>query len=72
MLAEPIQTVMRRYGLENPYDRLKAFTRGKAITRKDLAALVDSLEIPAAEKDRLKAMTPASYVGIAAGLSRSI
>ncbi|MGH1359043.1 MAG: adenylosuccinate lyase [Burkholderiaceae bacterium] len=70
VLAEPIQTVMRRYGLENPYDRLKAFTRGKAITREDLIALVDSLEIPAAERDRLKAMTPASYTGLAAGLAR--
>ncbi len=72
VLAEPIQTVMRRYGLENPYDRLKAFTRGKAITREDLMALVDSLEIPAAERERLKAMTPAAYVGMAAALTQSI
>lgn len=70
VLAEPIQTVMRRYGLPNPYDRLKAFTRGKAISRDDLLAFVDTLEIPAAERDRLKAMTPASYVGLAEKLAR--
>lgn len=70
VLAEPIQTVMRRYGLANPYDRLKAFTRGKAISRDDLLAFVDTLEIPPAERDRLKAMTPASYVGLAEKLAR--
>ena len=70
VLAEPVQTVMRRYGLANPYDRLKAFTRGKAISREDLLAFVDTLEeIPAAERERMKAMTPASYVGLAAQLA---
>ncbi|MFK7964634.1 MAG: adenylosuccinate lyase [Burkholderiaceae bacterium] len=70
VLAEPIQTVMRRYGLPNPYDRLKAFTRGKAISRDDLLAFVDTLEIPAPERERLKALTPASYVGLAEKLAR--
>lgn len=69
VMAEPIQTVMRRYGLANPYDRLKAFTRGKAISQADMLAFVDSLEIPEPERERLKAMTPASYVGIAGKLA---
>ena len=73
VLAEPIQTVMRRYGLENPYDRLKAFSRGKAIGREDILAFIETLhEIPAAERERLKAMTPAAYTGIAAALAGRI
>lgn len=73
VLAEPVQTVMRRYGLASPYDRLKAFTRGRAITREDLHAFIDSLEeLPAAERARLKAMTPADYTGMAATLARRI
>ncbi len=72
VLAEPIQTVMRRYDLPNPYERLKALTRGKSITREAIAEFVRSLEIPAAERDRLLAMTPASYTGLAAGLARRL
>jgi adenylosuccinate lyase len=70
VLAEPIQTVMRRHGLAEPYERLKALTRGKAIDAAALAAFIDTLELPAAERERLKALTPASYTGMAAALAR--
>ncbi len=70
VLAEPIQTVMRRYGLPEPYERLKALTRGKAITREDVAAFIETLELPEAEKARLRALSPASYTGSAAALAR--
>jgi adenylosuccinate lyase len=71
VLAEPIQTVMRRYGASNPYERLKALTRGQRITREDIAAFIDTLaEVPPAERERLKAMTPASYTGLAESLAR--
>jgi adenylosuccinate lyase len=69
VLAEPVQTVMRRHGLPNPYERLKELTRGKDITRETLAAFIDTLELPIAERDRLKAMTPANYIGLAARLA---
>ena len=72
VLAEPIQTVMRRYQLPNPYERLKALTRGKTITREAIAAFIRTLEIPPAERDRLLAMTPASYTGHAAALAKRI
>jgi adenylosuccinate lyase len=73
VLAEPIQTVMRRYGVANPYEQLKALTRGKGgINRETLHAFIDGLAIPDGEKARLKAMTPASYTGIAAELARQI
>jgi len=72
VLAEPIQTVMRRYGLPNPYERLKELTRGKAITRESIAAFIRTLELPEAEKQRLLAMTPGSYIGKAAELARGI
>jgi adenylosuccinate lyase len=71
VLAEPIQTVMRRYGAANPYERLKELTRGRTITREAIAAFIDTLvEVPLAERERLKAMTPGSYVGLAAGLAK--
>lgn len=70
VLAEPIQTVMRRYGVHGAYEKLKEVTRGKTVAPADLHALVRSLEIPQAEKDRLLAMTPASYIGKAAELAR--
>ncbi|NBQ86816.1 MAG: adenylosuccinate lyase [Betaproteobacteria bacterium] len=70
VLAEPIQTVMRRYGVQGAYEKLKDVTRGKTVRAADLHALIASLEIPQAEKDRLLAMTPASYVGMAAELAR--
>jgi adenylosuccinate lyase len=72
VLAEPIQTVMRRYGVEEPYEKLKELTRGKSIDRDTLQAFVDKLEIPEAAKRRLKALTPATYVGNAADQARKI
>jgi adenylosuccinate lyase len=73
VLAEPIQTVMRRYGAANPYERLKELTRGKAITREALHAFIDTLaEVPAGERERLKAMTPATYLGLAPALAARI
>jgi adenylosuccinate lyase len=73
VLAEPIQTVMRRYGAANPYERLKELTRGKAITREALAAFIDTLaEVPAPERERLKALTPGAYTGLAAVLAARI
>ncbi len=73
VLAEPIQTVMRRYGVANPYEQLKELTRGKAgMTRETLHAFIDGLAIPDAEKTRLKTMTPGSYTGVAAELARQI
>ncbi len=71
VLAEPIQTVMRRYGAANPYERLKELTRGRTITREAIAAFIDTLvEVPAAERERLKAMKPGSYTGLAAILAK--
>ncbi|MDR7378526.1 adenylosuccinate lyase [Rhodoferax ferrireducens] len=70
VLAEPIQTVMRRYGVQGAYEKLKEVTRGKTVTAEALHGLIASLEIPEAEKQRLLAMTPGSYTGIAAELAR--
>ena len=72
VLAEPIQTVMRRYGVQGAYEKLKEVTRGKRVNATDLHRLIESLEIPAADKQRLLAMTPASYVGQAAELARRV
>jgi adenylosuccinate lyase len=73
VLAEPIQTVMRRYGAANPYERLKDLTRGKTITREAIAAFIDTLtEVPAAERLRLKALTPAGYIGLATRLAADV
>ena len=72
VLAEPIQTVMRRYQLPNPYERLKELTRGKVITREAIAVFIHTLEIPPAERDRLLAMTPGSYTGKAAELAKRL
>jgi len=72
VLAEPIQTVMRRYGVPNPYEQLKELTRGKGITAQALAEFVDRLPIPLPERERLRAMTPASYIGKAAELARRV
>ncbi|MDQ6679861.1 MAG: adenylosuccinate lyase [Pseudomonadota bacterium] len=72
VLAEPIQTVMRLYRLPDAYERLKELTRGKAITREAIRGFIASLELPAAERDRLLAMTPASYIGAAAELARGV
>ncbi|MFM1989708.1 MAG: adenylosuccinate lyase [Pseudomonadota bacterium] len=72
VLAEPVQTVMRRYGVPNPYEQLKELTRGKGISAEALAAFVDGLAIPDDAKARLRAMTPAGYVGKAAELARRV
>ena len=69
ILAEPIQTVMRRYGVPEPYEKLKALTRGRAVTRELLEDFIDTLDIPAEARDRLRALTPATYVGIAPRLT---
>ncbi len=72
VLAEPIQTVMRRYGIENPYEQLKELTRGKGgISKTTLHAFIETLEIPADAKARLLAMTPANYIGKAATLAKN-
>ena len=68
VLAEPIQTVMRRYGIEKPYEKLKELTRGKRVDEAAMRAFIDSLAIPDAEKARLKTMTPATYIGYAVEL----
>jgi adenylosuccinate lyase len=72
VLAEPIQTVMRRFGLPQPYEQLKKFTRGEAMTRELMQGFIAGLDIPQAEKDRLLAMTPGSYTGKAAELARRV
>ncbi|MEY1661909.1 adenylosuccinate lyase [Isoalcanivorax beigongshangi] len=72
VLAEPIQTVMRRYGIEQPYEKLKALTRGKVITQETLAEFIDSLALPDDIKERLKELTPASYIGNAPDQARAI
>lgn len=65
VLGEAIQTVMRRYGVDNPYEQLKALTQGEAITRERLHQFIDQLAIPDAAKTPLKALTPATYIGLA-------
>jgi len=72
VLAEPVQTVMRRYGIENPYEQLKELTRGKGITKEALREFITGLAIPQEAKDLLLAMTPANYTGIAAQLAKAI
>ena len=72
VLAEPVQTVMRRYGIENPYEQLKELTRGKGITREALQVFIGKLAIPQDAKDQLLLMTPANYTGLAAQLAAAI
>ncbi|HEX7325763.1 MAG TPA: adenylosuccinate lyase [Rhodanobacteraceae bacterium] len=72
VLAEAIQTVMRRYGLPEPYEQLKALTRGKGITQETLQHFIQSLELPPDARERLLALTPAGYTGLAADLARDI
>jgi adenylosuccinate lyase len=72
VLAEPVQTVMRRYGIENPYEQLKELTRGKGISKDALREFILTLAIPQDAKDLLLAMTPANYLGIAAKLAKEI
>ncbi|MYM40450.1 adenylosuccinate lyase [Duganella qianjiadongensis] len=72
VLAEPVQTVMRRYGIANPYEQLKELTRGKGISKDALREFITGLAIPQEAKDLLLAMTPANYTGIAAQLAKAI
>jgi adenylosuccinate lyase len=72
VLAEPVQTVMRRYGIANPYEQLKELTRGKGITKDALREFILTLAIPQEARDLLLAMTPANYTGIAAKLAAEI
>jgi adenylosuccinate lyase len=72
VLAEAVQTVMRRYGVENPYEKLKALTRGRAVTKDALLTFIGTLEIPEAEKKRLLELTPETYLGLAEQQARDI
>ena len=72
VLAEAVQTVMRRYGIENPYEKLKALTRGQAVTKDVLLDFIGTLDIPEAEKKRLLGLTPESYLGLAEQQARDI
>ena len=72
MLAEPIQTVMRRYGIAEPYEKLKALTRGQRIDSATLSAFIDTLELPEAIKQELRALTPGRYIGNAAAQAKAI
>ncbi len=72
VLGEAVQTVMRRYGLPNPYERMKELTRGRGITPERLRAFILSLDLPEEEKRRLASMTPASYIGNAVDQARSV
>jgi adenylosuccinate lyase len=68
LLAEPIQMMMRRYGIEKPYEKLKELTRGKKIDKQTIHKFIGNLKIPAQEKKRLKALTPSTYIGLASEL----
>ena len=69
VLAEPIQTVMRRYGIENPYEKLKALTRGEEITAETLGTFINGLDLPDQVKAQLCQLTPSSYTGLASTLA---
>jgi adenylosuccinate lyase len=72
VLAEPIQTVMRRYAIEEPYEKLKALTRGKGMTKEVMLDFIETLEIPESAKAELRQLTPANYVGNAAAQAKRI
>jgi adenylosuccinate lyase len=72
VMAEAVQTVMRRHGLPEPYEQLKAFTRGQPMTRELMQGFVAKLDLPEADKTRLLAMTPGSYTGLAADLAKGV
>ncbi|AKX52255.1 adenylosuccinate lyase [Thiopseudomonas alkaliphila] len=72
VLAEPVQTVMRRYGIENPYEKLKDLTRGKGITPDALLAFIDTLELPEQAKQELRQLTPSNYIGNAIAQAKRI
>lgn len=72
VLAEPIQTVMRRYGIEKPYEKLKELTRGKRVDAEAMRVFIDTLALPESEKTRLKQMTPENYIGDAIKLTKEL
>ncbi|MCB1923448.1 MAG: adenylosuccinate lyase, partial [Gammaproteobacteria bacterium] len=72
VLAEPIQTVMRRYGIDQPYEKLKALTRGHRVDQAGFRAFIESLELPESVKENLKALSPATYIGNAAEQARRV
>ena len=72
VLAEPIQTVMRRYGIEKPYEKLKDLTRGKRVDQAGMQAFVEQLDLPDEVKESLKALTPANYIGNAIEQAKKI
>jgi adenylosuccinate lyase len=72
VLAEPIQTVMRRYGIEKPYEKLKDLTRGKTMNQATIQDFIDTLDMPQSAKDELKALTPSLYTGNAAAQAKRI
>ncbi|MEF8750892.1 MAG: adenylosuccinate lyase [Candidatus Accumulibacter necessarius] len=72
LLAEPVQTVMRRYGVANPYEKLKELTRGKRVSREDMRCFIESLEIPPDARSELLELTPSGYTGMASQLARRI
>ena len=72
LLAEPIQTVMRRYGIENPYEKLKELTRGQSIDEPTIKAFIKTLDLPDEAKQQLLALTPATYLGHAEQFAKHI
>ena len=72
VLSEAVQTVMRKHGHANSYDKLKAITRGKGIGEEEIRSFIDSVALPEEDKKRLLALTPSQYVGIAASLVKHI
>lgn len=72
VLAEAVQTAMRRHGLPNPYEQLKALTRGQGITEASMRSFIETLELPAEAKQHLLALTPATYIGLAVPLARAV
>ena len=72
VLAEPYQTLMRRYGIDNPYEKLKELTRGHSVNKDTMLKFIDSLELPEEAKERLRALTPANYIGRAIDFAKEI
>ncbi|MDH5259743.1 MAG: lyase family protein, partial [Gammaproteobacteria bacterium] len=72
VLAEPIQTVMRRYGIENPYEKLKELTRGQRVNQQSMRAFIETLDVPVEAKKLLLQMTPANYIGNAVDQAKNI
>jgi len=72
VLAEPIQTVMRRYGIKNPYEKLKLLTRGNQINKQTIKEFIETLDLPSEEKDKLSQLTPQTYIGLAEKLTKKL